>query len=100
MSDLDFIFAMDAGGSPFVSTALRWLLEPLDEALAAVPPAGWMASALLLLALGGLGTLFLRHEAVYRDAPDGALWRDLRIWSILLVGALLLIYYFLGLGGS
>ncbi len=55
----------------------------------------WMAYALtVLLLLGIAGAVWLVPLArVVEDAPDGARWRDLRLWACVLVLLQIGIYF-------
>ncbi len=75
---------------------LKWILKPLEDGISALPPSAWVLVCCSVFGLGALGVLFLKHETIYRDAPDVSSWRDLRYWVILLMIPFILLYYFLG----
>lgn len=82
--------------SDFVSPILRSVLEPLDALLIGLPPAAWLGCAVGLFVIEGILVWTLRHSYVFLGAPDQARWRDLRIWSTLLLVPYILIYLLLG----
>ena len=71
---------------------LKWALDPFHAWLDGLPPAAWRASICAFLILGTCWVLFLRREFVFRGAADQRLWRDLRVWVILLLIPYLAIY--------
>lgn len=76
---------------------LRWFLEPLDRFLISLPPSVWLGCAIGLFVVAGIAVWTLKRDYVYLGAPDKAGWRDLRIWSTLLLIPYILVYLLLGL---
>ena len=79
-----------------VAPHLKSWLAPLDEWLTALPPWSWKASTIGLFVLGAVFALLFRRSYIYRGAPDGALWRDLRIWAVVFLVPYVLVYLLLG----
>jgi uncharacterized membrane protein YeiB len=67
-------------------------LAPLDHALDALPM--WVAQvcAIGLFVIAGAAVCVLRRRFVYIGAPDQQRWRDLRIWSLLLLLPYIFVY--------
>lgn len=71
---------------------LKPVLDPLHGFLDQLPPSVWRGSVCLFLLLGGLWTLFLSRESVYRGCRTPSKWADLRLWVCVLLIPYLLIY--------
>lgn len=68
------------------------VLEPLHGFLDQLPPAVWRLSVCAFLLLGGLWTLFLSRESVFRGCGTQSRWADLRLWVCVLLVPYFLIY--------
>lgn len=79
-----------------LSPLLKRVFEPLDEFLLDLPPWVWLACAIGLFLVAGCAVWCLRRSYVYLGAPDESRWRDLRIWSTVLLIPYILIYLLLG----
>jgi len=73
----------------------RWH-APLDAWLASLPL--WVAQAcvLAIFFISALLVTRLHRRYVYIGAPDDRPWRDLRIWSLVLLVPYIAIYAYLG----
>ncbi|MCA9103242.1 MAG: hypothetical protein R3C10_14765 [Pirellulales bacterium] len=67
-------------------------LAPLDRVLDAAPMWVAQACAVGLFVVAGLAVCVLRRNFVYLGAPDQHRWRDLRIWSLLLLLPYIAVY--------
>lgn len=72
---------------------LKSLLEPLDTWLAGLPAWAGPVSATALFLAAVFWVLLLKREYVYLGAPDQAVWRDLRIWALLVTLPYVVIYW-------
>jgi len=75
---------------------LKSLLSPLDQALDRIPMAGAQACAIGLFVVAGIWVWMLPRKFVFLGAPDQSRWRDLRIWSTLVLLPYVVIYYWFG----
>tara|TARA_A100001037_G_C14985747_1_gene560162 strand:+ start:416 stop:685 length:270 start_codon:yes stop_codon:yes gene_type:complete len=71
---------------------LKPVLDPLHSMLDQLPPSIWRLLVCLFLLTGGLWTLFLSRESVYRGCGTSSRWADLRVWVCVLVVPYVLIY--------
>lgn len=76
--------------------ALKRFFGPLDDFLISLPPWTWLACALSLFVIAGMVVWTLKRSYVYLGAPDESRWRDLRIWSTVLLIPYILLYLLLG----
>ena len=76
--------------------ALKSVFGPLDTFLIGLPPWVWLSCAISLFVIAGCAVWTLRRSYVYLGAPDQSRWRDLRIWSTVLLIPYVLIYLLLG----
>ncbi len=60
------------------------------EALPVWP--AYLFTVVLFLGLGA-GSLLVPREQVLEDAPDRSAWRDIRWWSVALIGVQLALYW-------
>jgi hypothetical protein len=75
---------------------LRRIQAPIDAWLASLPLWVAQASVLVILLLTALLVTRLHRRYVYIGAPDERPWRDLRVWSLLLLVPYFVIYVILG----
>jgi hypothetical protein len=75
-----------------VAPGLKSLLVPLDAWIDSLPLWTGTVCAVGLFVIVGLWALTLRREYIYLGAPDQARWRDLRIWTILVLLPYIIIY--------
>ena len=75
---------------------LKSLHEPIDNWLGSLPMSVAMACAIGLFVLAGIWVWTLRTDFIFRGAPDRSRWRDLRIWSMVVLLPYITIYYLLG----
>ncbi len=75
-----------------VAPHLHAVLTPLDVWIDALPM--WVSKlcAVGLFVIVGLWVSTLKREYVYLGAPDQAKWRDLRIWTWLVLLPYIIIY--------
>ena len=76
-------------------TILEFVLGPIDSAMGALPLWSARIAVALLLILPAAAVWRLSRDWVLRGAPDGARWRDLRIWAALFIVPYLVIYLLL-----
>lgn len=76
-------------------TVLEFVLGPIDAVLGALPLWSARVAVALLLILPAVAVWRLSREWVLRGAPDGAQWRDLRVWAALFIVPYLVIYLLL-----
>ena len=62
---------------------LKLFFDPINEALAMVPPVWWKVCAVGLFVGAMLWVFSLKKEYVNVDAPSNHWWYDLRLWTIL-----------------
>jgi hypothetical protein len=82
--------------SDAVSPLLKRFFGPLDDFLIGLPPWVWLTCAISLFVIAGCIVWTLKRSYVYLGAPDQSRWRDLRIWSTLLLIPYIVIYLLLG----
>jgi len=75
---------------------LKSLHEPIDNWLGSLPMSVAMACAVGLFVLAGIWVWTLRADFIFRGAPDRSRWRDLRIWSMVVLLPYIAIYLLLG----
>jgi len=75
---------------------LKSLHEPIDHWLSSLPMSVAMACAVSLFVLAGIWVWTLRADFIFRGAPDRRRWRDLRIWSMVVLLPYIAIYLLLG----
>ena len=84
-------------------SSLNWLVDvtrsvlgPLDRYLADVSPEVGRWCALALFAIAAIWVFTLKRDYVYLGAADRAVWRDLRLWTVvvLLPYAVIYLFYF------
>jgi len=75
---------------------LKSLHEPIDNWLGSLPMWVAMACAIGLFVLAGIWVWTLRDDFIFRGAPDRSRWRDLRIWSMVVLLPYIMIYLLLG----
>jgi len=75
---------------------LKSLHEPIDQWLGSLPMSVAMACAIGLFVLAGMWVWTLRADFIFRGAPDRSRWRDLRIWSMIVLLPYIAIYLLLG----
>ena len=76
-------------------TILEFVLGPINDALAELPLWSARVAVALLLVLPAAAVWRLGRDWVLRGAPNGAKWRDLRIWAALFIIPYLVIYLLL-----
>jgi len=75
---------------------LKSLHEPIDNWLGSLPMSVAMACAIGLFVLAGIWVWTLRADFIFRGAPDRSRWRDLRIWSMIVLLPYITVYLLLG----
>lgn len=75
-----------------VAPHLKSLLAPLDAFIDSLPMWVGTACAIGLFVIVGLWALTLPRKYIYLGAPDEAGWRDLRIWTWLVLLPYIIIY--------
>ncbi len=75
---------------------LKSLHQPIDNWLGSLPMSVAMACAIGLFVLAGIWVWTLRADFIFRGAPDQNRWRDLRIWSMVVLLPYITIYFLLG----
>jgi len=75
---------------------LKSLHKPLDDWLGSLPMSVAVACAISLFVVAGIWVWTLRREFIFRGAPDQKWWRDLRIWSMVVLLPYIAIYLILG----
>lgn len=75
---------------------LKSLHEPIDNWLGSLPMSVAMACAIGLFVLAGIWVWTLQSDFIFRGAPDRSRWRDLRIWSMVVLLPYITIYLLLG----
>lgn len=75
---------------------LKSLHEPIDNWLGSLPMSVAMACAIGLFVLAGIWVWTLSSDFIFRGAPDQSRWRDLRIWSMVVLLPYITIYFLLG----
>lgn len=75
-----------------VAPSLKSLLAPLDAWIDSLPLWTGTACAVGLFTIVGLWALTLKRSYIYLGAPDQARWRDLRIWTVLILLPYIIIY--------
>ena len=75
---------------------LKALHEPIDRWLGGLPMWVAVACAVGLYVIALCWVWCLRHEFVFRGAPDQRWWRDLRIWATIVVIPYVAVYLLLG----
>jgi len=75
---------------------LRSLHEPIDHWLVSLPMSVAMACAIGLFVLAGIWVWTLHTDFIFRGAPDHKRWRDLRIWSMVVLLPYITIYFLFG----
>jgi len=102
-----FIEATQPDGEPVASGVSQWirdtlgpplksLHQPIDQWLGSLPMSVALACAIGLFVLAGIWVWTLRSDFIFRGAPDRRRWRDLRIWSMLVLLPYITIYLLLG----
>ena len=76
-------------------TIFELVLSPIDAAMGALPLWSARVAVALLLVLPAAAVWRLGRDWIFRGAPDGAKWRDLRIWAALFIVPYLVIYLLL-----
>jgi hypothetical protein len=82
---------------PIVEAVKPYTLDPLDRMLDAIPMGVAQAIVIGLFVVAAVVCCCLRRKYVYMGAPDQKAWRDLRLWSVLLVIPYILVYIVFGL---
>jgi len=77
-----------------VAPPLRAMEEPLDVWIDGLPWWTPRACAIGLFVAAGIGAMCFKREYIYLGAPDKAAWRDLRIWSLLILIPYIAVYLF------
>ncbi len=75
---------------------LKSFHEPIDQWLGSLPMSVAMVCAIGLFVVAGVWVWTLRREFIFRGAPDQQCWRDLRIWSMIVLLPYIAIYLLLG----
>jgi hypothetical protein len=75
---------------------LKSFHEPIDQWLGSLPMSVAMACAIGLFVVAGAWVWTLRREFIFRGAPDQKWWRDLRIWSMVVLLPYIGVYLLLG----
>ncbi len=75
-----------------VAPSLKSLLTPLDAWIDSLPLWIGTASAIGLFVIVGLWVSTLPRKYIYLGAPDEAPWRDLRIWTWIVLLPYIIIY--------
>jgi hypothetical protein len=75
---------------------LKSLHGPLDLWLSSLPMSVAIACAIGLFVVAGIWVWTLRREFIFRGAPDQKWWRDLRLWSMIVLLPYITIYLLLG----
>ncbi len=75
-----------------VAPALKATLAPLDAWIDSLPLWTGTACAVGLFVLVGLWAFTLKRSYIYLGAPDQKRWRDLRIWTTLVLLPYIIIY--------
>ncbi len=75
---------------------LKAVHVPIDEWLGQLPMTVAVASAVGLYVIALVWVWFLRRDFIFRGAPDGHWWRDLRVWATVVVLPYIAIYLFFG----
>lgn len=75
-----------------VAPSLKAALEPLDAWIDSLPLWVGTACAVGLFVIVGLWALTLKRSYIYLGAPDQARWRDLRIWTVLVLLPYIIVY--------
>ena len=75
-----------------VAPHLKALLTPLDQLIDTLPLWVGTACAIGLFVIVGIWALTLKRSYIYLGAPDQAAWRDLRIWTIIVLLPYIIVY--------
>jgi len=75
---------------------LKSLHQPIDDWLGSLPMSVAMFCAVGLFVLAGIWVWTLKADFIFRGAPDRSRWRDLRIWSMIVLLPYITIYILLG----
>ena len=75
---------------------LKSLHEPIDIWLGSLPMSVAMGCAIGLFVIAGLWVWTLRRDFIFRGAPGQEWWRDLRLWSMLVLLPYITVYLLLG----
>lgn len=75
-----------------------WVLDglgPINAWLNSLQRPIWHLAAVGLFAVSAVVVLLIPRSYIYAGAPDTALWRDLRIWTVVSLLPYMAAYYFL-----
>jgi hypothetical protein len=75
---------------------LKSLHQPIDDWLGSLPMSVAMFCAIGLFVLAGIWVWTLKSDFIFRGAPDRSRWRDLRIWSMIVLLPYISIYLLFG----
>jgi len=75
---------------------LKSFHEPIDQWLGSLPMSVAMVCAIGLFVVAGAWVWTLRREFIFRGAPDHQWWRDLRLWSMVVLLPYIAVYLLLG----
>lgn len=75
-----------------VAPSLKTVLAPLDAWINSLPLWTGKACAVGLFVIVGLWALTLKRDYIYLGAPDRARWRDLRVWTVLVLLPYIIVY--------
>lgn len=78
-----------------VFDAILAALQPINTWLNNLPPYAWHLAAVGLFVVSALAVLFVPRTFIFAGAPDKAVWRDLRLWTVLSLLPYIAAYYFL-----
>jgi|GEM_PF-401950 len=79
-----------------IAPPLKDIQQPIDVWLGGVPMTVAMACCLGLFFVALVWVWLLKRDFVFRGAPDGAWWRDLRVWATGVVIPYMVVYYLFG----
>ena len=79
-----------------IGPPLKSLHGPVDEWLGSLPMSVAIGCAIGLFTVAGIWVWTLKREFIFRGAPDQQWWRDLRLWSMLVLLPYVAVYLLLG----